>query len=275
MFKTLITVASLFFTTINASAFQVACPEHYASGQAPVITAPPLAVKTDRLCNEAYAVIYSGVTRGPLVSAEHLTREHLQEGRGLPRENTFRPDQRLPPWARAELSDFARSGYDRGHMAPSADAYSADSQDGTFLLSNMIPQDPDNNRHLHESIEAAVRHEASRRGDLYVITGPLFKGGKIKALKGRVVVPTGIFKCIYDQRRQEAGCYLENNAPGQDYSKISVSQAENLAGINLYPAMPQQVKDTLMNLPVPRPYSERNNQWSHTKTNRKHRRSAN
>jgi endonuclease G, mitochondrial len=49
---------------------------------------------------------------------------------------------------------------------------------------------------------------------LYVITGPLYQGGELKRIGGRVQVPTAIFKAIYDPNRQEAGAYVVGNAPG-------------------------------------------------------------
>lgn len=238
-----------------------ACPEHYVDGQPPVITNSKLAVETRELCNQGYGVIHSGVTRTPVVGGELLTRERLEQGRGLPRTNSFRPDFRLATKERAELSDYARSGYDRGHLvSPSADSFSSESQEETFLLSNMIPQDPDNNRHLHEGIEHVVRKEAKKRGKLYVVTGTLYSGGELKRLKGRVIVPTGIYKCVFDPRRQEAGCYVENNAPGMEYKVVSVKDVEELAGIDIYPGVPASVKASAMRLPVPKPYRGRGGQ---------------
>lgn len=250
-------------TLVSAAAFASTstCPEHYFDGQPPIIINSKLAAETRELCNQGYGVIHSGVTRTPVVGGELLTLERLEQGRGLPRVNSVRPDFRLAAKERAVLRDYARSGYDRGHLvSPSADSFSPESQEDTFLLSNMIPQDPDNNRHLHEGIESAVRKEAKKRGRLYVVTGTLYFGSELKRLKGRVIVPTGHYKCVMDPRRQEAGCYVEKNAPGMEYKVASVREVEELAGINIFPALSDAVKDTAMRLPEPKTYRQRRGQ---------------
>lgn len=241
------------FVAASVGFAQTSCQEQFVGGQAPAIINPKMTNKYRELCNTAYVVGHSGIIRTPLWAAEHLTRERLLDAKGLKRSNNFRADTRLPYNERAELSDYARSGYDRGHMAPSADFGDPESQDESFLLSNMIPQAPENNRGIHEGIESAVRKDVKKRGELYVITGPLFQGAKLESLKGRVIIPTGIFKCLYDPNRQEAGCYLEQNAPGPDYSTATVAEIEKRAGINLFPALSADTKNRLMKLPVAKP----------------------
>ena len=64
----------------------------------------------------------------------------------MARANTFHPDPSLPPGERAELSGYARSGFDRGHMSPSGDIPDEWSQDESFSLANMIPRTRTGNR---------------------------------------------------------------------------------------------------------------------------------
>ena len=78
--------------------------------------------------------------------AERLTRASVEAARRTPRENRFHPDTRLPPGNRAELADYARSGLDRGHMAPPGDTPTDAAQEQSFTLANMIPQAPALNR---------------------------------------------------------------------------------------------------------------------------------
>ena len=54
-----------------------------------------------------------------------------------------------------------------------------------------VPQNSDNNRNLWESIERAGR-DYSERHEIYVVTGPIFQGENLRALKGSVLVPTHI-----------------------------------------------------------------------------------
>lgn len=252
-----VAVTLLLSTTLWAS--PSACPEHYPKGEAPDILNQKLGVKTRELCNSGYAGLHSGVTRTPLYSAEHLTAVHLGQGRGLKRVNSFHPDERLPPIERSELSDYARSGYDRGHIAPSGDMFDPRSQDESFSLANMIPQEPSINRGMWERIEASVRRMTKARGELYVITGPIFQGTGLKRIGGRVLVPSAVFKAIYDPNRQEAGAYLVENVSGALPQVVSVAELNKLSGLDLFPAVSTQVKDRAMRLPIPKPSKKKVN----------------
>ena len=77
---------------------------------------------------------------------------------------------------RAELKDYAKSGYDRGHMTPSADMPTPSSQEESFSLANMVPQDHYNNTGIWSNIESATRYLAKKKGSLYIITGSSLKG---------------------------------------------------------------------------------------------------
>lgn len=230
-----------------------ACPAHYADGQAPEINNARLTSKVREVCFTAFGVMHSGVSRTPLWSAERLTRGRLAEASHLPRVNSFHVEDRLPSDERAELRDYARSGFDRGHMAPSADMPSPEAQQESFSLANMAPQDPNNNRQLWKVIESAVRMLTKTRGELHIITGPLFRGGSVKQLNGRVLVPTHLFKAVYDPQRHEAAAYLVENTATTAYAIISLAELEELAGIVLFPALPASVKRTALPLPEPRP----------------------
>ena len=54
------------------------------------------------------------------------------------RIDNFRPDYRIHEMFRADLQDYRRSGYDRGHLVASANQVETEIQNSeTFLLSNM------------------------------------------------------------------------------------------------------------------------------------------
>ena len=136
------------------------CDAMFVGGQAPMLLNPRLAQRITPLCNEAYAALASGVTRGPLWSAERLTAEGLVNARAIPREGQFHAEGRLPPEDRATLSDYVRSGYDRGHMAPSGDMPDPVAQQQSFSLANVVPQTPTLNRDAlggHRERGAAAR----------------------------------------------------------------------------------------------------------------------
>ncbi|TSK07789.1 MAG: DNA/RNA non-specific endonuclease [Geobacter sp.] len=247
-----LTAAVILFTVSPAFANPTACPQFFLDGEAPDFINQKLAPKTRELCNREFAVKHSGITRTPIYAAEVLTREGVRQGQGLPRSNDFRPDNRLPASERSELSDFALSrGIDRGHVFPAADAATPAGKDESFLLSNMVPQDSNCNRGIWNDIEGTVRKEVKKRGKLYVVTGPIFAGGQLRALKGRVFVPSGLFKAVYDPARREGAAYVVNNEPGDTYKVVSLAELERFTGINLFPTLAARAKNQAMQLPAP------------------------
>lgn len=247
-------LAALLACTSPAAASQTSCPEKFAGGLAPDLVNPRLSSRTAPICFSAFALLHSGIVKSALWSAEHLTRDSLRRAKETSRVNQFHAEPLLPAADRSELSDYERSGYDRGHLAPSGDMPDPAAQSESFSLANMIAQSPDNNRGLWEGIESATRTLAVRSGELFVVTGPIFHGSDIKALKGRVLVPTHIFKAIYDPRSGQAGAYLVGNVPGMLWKAISIAEVAQLSGIDPFPALPASVKALVPSLPEPTPH---------------------
>jgi endonuclease G len=233
------------------------CADHFLGGDPPAITSESLAKKTQMLCFEAYAVMHSGVSRTPIWSAEHLTAKQVEQAKGLQRKNAFHAEDRLPPSDRAELADYVRSGYDRGHMSPSGDMPTESAQNESFSMANMIPQHPKNNQILWEGIEEATRALTRRDGELYVVTGPIFEGASLQRLNNRVLVPTAVFKAIYDPARRQSGAYLTRNAEGMEYQTVSIADLENRVHINLFPKLAPEIKANKMVMPMPTPHGHR------------------
>lgn len=227
------------------------CPWHFAFGQAPDRLKAKLADRAVDLCFDGYAVEHSGLTRTPLWSAEHLTAAAVEAARALPRQGRFHAEPRLPDGQSAQLSDYIRSGYDRGHMSPNGDMPTAEAQQQSFSLANMVPQAPQLNRGLWEGIESAVRTWAIRSGEVYVVTGPVYQGDRLQALQGRVLVPTSVYKAVYDPAGNRAGVYLSHNTDDSDYETISVTELQALTGIDVFPGIPARVKMEAARLPTP------------------------
>lgn len=224
------------------------CPLHYVDGRMPEIQNSRMQVATTELCYDVFGVMHSGITRTPLWSAEHLTADNLESAKTLSRENSFHPETRLPASSRAELSDYARSGYDRGHMAPNGDMPDRNSQHQSFTLANMVPQDGENNRHLWAGIEAVVRKQASKEGELYVLTGPAFLGGDLRKI-GNVLVPSHLYKVVYSPRQRAGIAFFVENRATSDYDLLSIAQLEAKIGINLMPSLSAAQKETVLRLP--------------------------
>jgi endonuclease G len=258
MVKRLLLVAILALAPGMASAAPSACRAQFQAATPPSLVNPKLAARTAELCFSSFAMVFSGTTRTPLYSAKHLTRERIRAAKDMKRESAFHAEPRLPLADRSEFADYARSGFDRGQMAPSGDMPDRESQYESFSLANMIPQNPDKNRHLWEGIESAVRGLALSDGEVYVVTGPIFQGATLERLHGRVLVPTGVFEAIYDPRRNAAGAYVVNNVPGTGWKAVSIAELRDLLGIDVFPALPEAVRESTTSLPLLRPHGRRN-----------------
>ena len=244
-------VAAFAGASFSASALaQTDCAQHFAAGQRPVITNPKLQPRTREICYKAFAVLHSGLTRTPLYAAEHLTRQNVKNAAKLSRRDSFHAEPALPEDERAELSDYERSGYDRGHLAPNADFANRKAQAESFSLANMVPQVHANNAGVWAGIEGATRQLATREGEVYVVSGPAFVGGSLKKV-GNVLVPTHLWKVIYSPSQQRAGAYLVTNDDSRGYAVMTVSALEKKTGISVLPGLPQQVRDAGMALPKP------------------------
>lgn len=96
-----------------------------------------------------------------------------------PRQNDYRPDPELPAiWYRAENSSYSSSGFDRGHVCPSADRTSTvAANSSTFLMTNIIPQAPFLNQNAWGKMEDSCRQLVQGGKELYVIMGSFGSGG--------------------------------------------------------------------------------------------------
>ncbi len=112
------------------------------------------------------------------------------------RSDDFRPDPDLPDGCYAvRPNDYRGSGYDRGHLTPSGDRTSTQSNNSaTFVMSNMIPQSPSNNREVWRELETYSRDLVSQGKELYIVAGG---EGKEKSIAdGKVTVPKYTWKVI-------------------------------------------------------------------------------
>ncbi|HSK62871.1 MAG TPA: DNA/RNA non-specific endonuclease, partial [Pyrinomonadaceae bacterium] len=130
---------------------------------------------------------------------------HLETGwtGSLPRTDTFRADPAVSPdWYRVQSTDYFASGFDRGHMTPNADRDNPASiplNHETFLMSNMVPQAPNNNQGPWADLENFLRTLLASN-EVYVIAGPAGVGGSgnngpaTTIANGNVTVPAFTWK---------------------------------------------------------------------------------
>jgi endonuclease G len=127
-------------------------------------------------------------------------------------------------------------------MAPSADMPTLNAQQESFSLANMVPQLHANNAGIWEELETSVRNLALNQHDVYVVSGPLFEGNKIEQLKGRVMVPTSIFKAIYDATANQAAVYITPNTNEQTYTVSNIDEITTRLGIDPFPSIPEAAR---------------------------------
>jgi len=140
-----------------------------------------------------YALAYHRDRGTPVWVSWHLDSSWLGS---TPRQDDFRADTTLPAgWYQVQGTDYSGSGYDRGHMTPSADRTKTVSDNSsTFLMTNMIPQLPANNQGPWASLESYCRTLAGSGNELYIVSGGYGVNGTIAG--GHVTVPLQTWKVI-------------------------------------------------------------------------------
>ena len=214
------------------------CPQFFARGIPPA--APP-AHRRRELCYEAFAVLHDGGSRTPLFVAQRLTRKSIEDADER-RADRFFSDARLPADERAELEDYKRSGYSRGHMAPAGDMPTPTAMAQSFSLANMVPQNIQHNGGPWAKIEQDTRQYVLRaKGEVYVITGPVFTATSPTIGRNGVKVPAYLYKLVYDASTQRAWAHWQANREGERVSApISYQELVRRTGIEFLPkASPQ------------------------------------
>lgn len=141
-----------------------------------------------------YALAYNNSKGTPNWVSWQLNRYWLGD---TSRQNDFRPDDKLPSnWYHVKPTDYSYTGYDKGHMAPSADrTKTLKDNSATFFMTNMIPQAPDNNQGPWVDLEEYCRELVNQQGkELYIIAGP--DGKLLTIANGKVTVPAKTWKII-------------------------------------------------------------------------------
>lgn len=208
-------------------------------------------------------------TRNPLWVAEHITRASLSANNGDRRHSVFVEDENIPTKFRAKLLDYFRSGYDRGHQVPAADAkWSQEAMNQTFLLSNMCPQVGDGfNRDYWAHFEDFCRRLTNDYPSVRIVTGPLYlprkdaEDGKWRVSyevignPPNVAVPTHFYKVIFAEDGVTGGnvslgafvlpnAKIANDKPLADF-EVPVEAIERASGLEFAGKLPAQRRKKL------------------------------
>lgn len=216
--------------------------------QAPPQVSQKIASNTTGLCFNGFAVLYSGITKTPLWSAENLTDRRVITAKNMTRVDNFHEEGRLPAEYRSHLKDYTQTGYDRGHLSPNGDMSDSESQYDSFSLANIAPQHPTNNQKTWVKLETKTRVIAQKYGQVYVVTGVAFVGEGVKKLKDNVIVPTHFFKALYLPTTNQAVAFISPNDDTQRVEQISLAELQNRTGVIAFPTLNSAVKTTVANV---------------------------
>ena len=203
------------------------------------------------LFNRYYVTGYSYYFRQPKWVLEIVDPPTIDgEAEGVDRSDNFRPDFRIPQMFRADLVDFKGSGFDRGHLVPSADQRGLQIQNSeTFLLTNMSPQKPEVNRFIWRQLEHEVRvlNERGNVLETYVVSGPIFNFNQPITVIGTddsndvtIPIPHSFFKSVLtvDVRGKiKMWSFIINNEKTEEplsHFLVSTNKVECFAGILLW-----------------------------------------
>jgi DNA/RNA endonuclease G (NUC1)/fibronectin type 3 domain-containing protein len=215
-----------------------------------------------------YAESYSRDLGRPNWVSWHLTSAWTT-GVG-PRTDTFRPDPLLPlGWYKVQAFDFSSSGFDRGHMDPSADRSSSEPvNEATFTMTNMVAQAPGNNQGPWENLESFLRTLVPA-DEIFIVSGPNgvggtgSNGGVTNTLaNGHVTVPASTWKCALILPSGSGDPVSRVTASTQTLCVImpnldsirpddwhiyvkSVDQVETLTGYNLFSNVPAAIQNSI------------------------------
>ncbi|MBF9254037.1 DNA/RNA non-specific endonuclease [Pontibacter sp. 172403-2] len=220
-----------------------------------------------------YALSYSRDRGTPNWVSWHVSPDWLGTA---DRQDNFRPDPALPEsWYHVTGSSYKGSGFDRGHNTPSADRTSSEEDNAaTFLMTNMIPQAPENNQQTWANLEEYTRELVEQGMEVYVVMGSYGEGGTgsngraTSIDNGNVTVPARIWKVLVvlpqgdnDLQRINTSTRViavdtpNNNTVNANWSnyRTTVDAIESATGYDLLSAVPKQVQQVIESRTDPGP----------------------
>lgn len=145
-------------------------------------------------------------------------------------------------------------GFDRGHLAPSADfRWSQKALSESYFYSNMAPQRPEFNRESWASLEDLLRRIVDKeKKQFYVITGPVLHDNLavIERSPNKLKIPEFFYKIIVDvsaENPRGMAFLMPNKRCEERLSSyvISIDSLEILTGINFFPELTEIQEATI------------------------------
>lgn len=178
-------------------------------------------------------------------------------------DNQYPQDPDLPQAYRWETDPFRRSGYDHGHLCPSADRlYSFEANYQTFFLTNMSPQLNAFNAGVWENMESQLRKwitvKSSVGDTLYVCKGgTIDKADQVlTTLSNGLTVPKYFFCALLMKNSggyKALGFWFEHKANRDENLEsyvVNIDQLESLTGLDFFCNLPDETENHVESLPV-------------------------
>lgn len=151
-----------------------------------------------------------------------------------------------------DTKDYTRSGYDRGHLYPAADAkWSSQSMADCFTMANMTPQVHALNGGAWKTLEDKERKWANRDNRLIIVAGPIYQNSDTERIgDAGVRVPSAFFKVMLapdiENPRAIGFVYPNDLCPGnmQNYAQ-SIDYVENLTGFDFFSTLPDEIENQI------------------------------
>ena len=199
----------------------------------------------------AFIVGWSPSLKRPVWCAYHVTPSAKYRAGKRP---NFKKDSSAAACPIA--SSYARTGYDRGHLAPNyaiATRYGADAQAKTFLMSNIAPQTPELNRGVWREIEHRIADLwTARYGEIWVIVGALSLPGSCETISGTDIdVPDAYYQIVVAQEGMDVRAFavlLPQTIKWRAYAArhlISIDELEEITGFDFLPELPEFIQRPL------------------------------
>ncbi|KAH3680034.1 hypothetical protein WICMUC_000575 [Wickerhamomyces mucosus] len=223
----------------------------------------------DLQTHQEFITCYDRSKRNPYYVIEHITPQSIKSpnGGGVDRKKSiFKEDETIPLKFRALLKDYFRSGYDRGHQAPAADAkFNQLAMDETFALTNISPQVGDGfNRDYWAHLEQFCRDLTKTYNNVRIVTGPLYLpkrdpiDGKWKVSyevignPPNIAVPTHFFKLIVCEDYNDVkiasfvlpNSTIDNSTPLKSF-QVPLDALERSSGLNFLQNLDNNKKKNL------------------------------
>lgn len=178
--------------------------------------------------------------------AYELTKEEANS-RLVERTDNFTPDYKN---SSATDKDYAKSGYDRGHLAPAADmGYNLQAMEDCFSYTNISPQVPNLNRGIWKQLEDKVRGWAIEDSNIYIVTGPILQDNLKQLGKNKVAIPNYFYKIILDlnQPCKAIAFIIPNEVATEPLANYiqTIDNVEKLTDIDFFPELPDYFEKEL------------------------------